>query len=210
MDHTRSIGNAIALEWHADRQVTEPVAVEIPCSQRESELVKIIGDAPHAVQVLVPELVAGRRDPGGRPEENVNRSRIGYGVQVLIWHTDGEVLVAVAVEVPDLQGPPEAIILLPHVRNIAAGDRRSLGDGLVARVRQPPGCATQHRNRACPVKSPEGHGRRADGELGTAVAVHVSCGKSRSESRTLEQPPTGRSTDRYPIPRDRSRNHRAR
>ena len=85
--------------------------------QLAAEAVALLGEPRDAVTVLAPHLVAGRRQPCPRAEENLDHPgvRNPVGLQVLAPDPDREVSLTVAVEVPGRELTAEAVSALDLV-----------------------------------------------------------------------------------------------
>ena len=96
--HGPRVGSrAGVLAGRAERQVGEPVAVEVAGRERGAEPIARLGGP--AESVLVPDLVAGIGQPAGRAVEDVDRAGVGGGADVLERGTDRAVGEPVTVEV---------------------------------------------------------------------------------------------------------------
>src|SRR5690606_6478425 len=69
--------------------------------QPSAEAIARLRLALHPVAVAPPKLVAGRDEPVLGPVEHVDRPDIVEALEILFGRTDGDVVEAVAVEVPD-------------------------------------------------------------------------------------------------------------
>src|SRR5690606_12524962 len=109
----------------ADGEVVAAVAVEVPRGEGRAEVVTELALAGEAAGPLHPELALLGGEARGGAEEHDG----GAGVVVLAENTDGEVVVAVAVEVPHGDGEAEAVSFLRGAWDVAGLLRPELAAG---------------------------------------------------------------------------------
>ena len=99
VDGTGVLEVADVLGQYAYGQVSERVAVEVTARQRRTKAIASFSNTADPVAALAPELVTGVRQPAGRPVEDVDGSGAPGVADLLSWHTHGQVIEPVAVEV---------------------------------------------------------------------------------------------------------------
>ena len=87
-----------AFAWDPDREVGEPVGVEVAGGQHGAEAVALLQGSLDALAALVPELVVVR-DPGGRAVQDLDRAGSPLAPQALPRDADRQVGIPVPVEV---------------------------------------------------------------------------------------------------------------
>ena len=115
------IGDAAeVLVRDAHGQILAGVAVQVARRHGVAEVVGGLDDLLDAGAVLVPDLVAGRREPAGAAVEHVGRAGIGDGPHVFGRNAHGQLVTPVTVQIARRQGGAEGVERLDDVQDAGA------------------------------------------------------------------------------------------
>ena len=156
------------LPGHPDRQVVSAVAIEVACGQCLPEQVAALGVSLDG-SGLAELLAAACAKAVGRAVEDDHRAGVGLAVDVLTGHPNGEIVVAVAVEVADSQGAAEPVVTLG-----VTDDTAGLAEELIPRCAKPTGRPVEDVDRAGVDDATVVLTRYANGDIAEAVTIEVA------------------------------------